>query len=68
MMLNAIPISPGGIGTGELFTFKLYQAFGSSNGANVMILFHIGNIIFSLIGLIVILFRMPKKWDHNNYN
>jgi glycosyltransferase 2 family protein len=68
MMLTAIPISPGGLGTGELFTFKLFQVFGSTNGANVMILFHIGTIIFGLIGLIVILFGIPKESDDKSYN
>lgn len=55
--LNAIPLSPGGFGSGEIFVYKLFKLFGSINGANILAMFHVSTIVFSFIGLLLYIFN-----------
>lgn len=50
LILNAIPIGPGGIGSGEALVEWLFMLFGSNNGSEVMAVLHIAFIFFSGIG------------------
>lgn len=59
-ILNAIPLGPGGLGTGEAFVYILFKLFGSLNGANIMAMFHIAMIIFSVIGFSVYILGNSK--------
>jgi len=59
--LNAIPFGAGGLGTGEVFVYKLFKLFGSVNGANIIAIFHIATIFFSLIGLILYVFHKKQE-------
>jgi len=55
--LNAIPLGPGGLGSGEIFVYKLFELFGSINGANILAMFHVATIIFSLVGFFIYIFN-----------
>ena len=59
--LNAIPLGPGGLGTGEVFVYKLFELFGSVNGANIIAIFHIATIFFSLIGFFLYVFHKKQE-------
>jgi len=50
LILNAIPIGPGGMGSGEAFVESLFMFFGSGNGGEVIAVFHIAVILFSVVG------------------
>ena len=60
LILNAIPLGPGGLGTGEAFVYALFKLFGSLNGANVMAMFHIAMIILSVIGFLLYILRKSE--------
>ena len=53
LILNAIPISPGGIGSGEYLVDWLFKSFGSQNGSEIMFILHAIFILVSLAGFIV---------------
>ncbi|MBT3250933.1 MAG: flippase-like domain-containing protein [Candidatus Marinimicrobia bacterium] len=53
LIMNAVPISPGGIGSGELFADWLFRSFGSSNGSEIMVILHLAFIVVSLFGFMV---------------
>jgi hypothetical protein len=53
LILNAIPIGPGGMGSGEAFVESLFMLFGSINGSEVIAVFHIAFILFSVIGFLL---------------
>ena len=53
LILNAIPISPGGMGSGEFLTDWLFRSFGSSNGSEIMVILHLAFIVVSLFGFLV---------------
>lgn len=52
-ILNAIPIGPGGMGSGEAFIESLFMLFGSRNGSEITAVFHIAFILFSVIGFLL---------------
>jgi len=57
LMINALPILPGGWGQGEAGFEWLFSLFHSVQGAEVAFLFHIGNVILAVgIGGIIYLF------------
>ena len=53
LILNAIPIGPGGMGSGEALVESLFMLFGSINGSEVIAVFHIAFILFSVIGFLL---------------
>ncbi len=53
LILNAIPIGPGGMGSGEAFVESLFMLFGSRNGSEVTAVFHIALVLFSVIGFLL---------------
>jgi len=53
LILNAIPIGPGGIGSGEAFTESLFMLFGSFNGSEIIAVFHVVFVLFSAIGFLL---------------
>jgi len=53
LILNAIPIGPGGMGSGEALVESLFMLFGSINGSEVIAVFHIAIILFSVIGFLL---------------
>jgi uncharacterized membrane protein YbhN (UPF0104 family) len=53
LILNAIPIGPGGMGSGEAFVESLFMLFGSRNGGEITAVFHIVVILFSVIGFFI---------------
>jgi len=53
LILNAIPIGPGGMGSGEALVESLFMLFGSRNGSEIMVVFHIALVLISLIGFMI---------------
>lgn len=49
-ILNAIPLGPGGVGSGEALVESLFILFGSRNGSEITAVGHIIFILFSIIG------------------
>ena len=66
MILNAIPLGPGGLGSGEAFVYTLFKLYGSNNGANITGIFHLLLIIFSVIGFSIYIWG--KKEIANTVN
>ena len=64
--LNAIPLGPGGLGTGEAFVYALFKLCGSMNGANINAVFHIAIIIIGIF--CYFLFIIGNKDRVNIYN
>ena len=57
LLINAIPLAPGGLGVGEVGFQGIFLLFGSDKGAEVAILFHIFYFVFALgLGGLVYLF------------
>ena len=57
MLINAIPLAPGGIGIGEAGFESIFSLFGSNKGAELAILFHAIYYILSVgVGGMVYLF------------
>ncbi|NQT21186.1 MAG: flippase-like domain-containing protein [Planctomycetes bacterium] len=52
LVVNTIPISPGGLGTGEAAWEVLFKAFDSEAGAEVAALWHALFLGWSLIGMV----------------
>lgn len=50
LILNAIPLGPGGMGSGEALVESLFILFGSRNGSEITAVGHIVLILFSIIG------------------
>ena len=48
VVINAIPIAPGGIGVGEAGFRQIFLVFGSNEGAELAFLFH---VVFFLIAI-----------------
>ena len=51
LVINSIPVMPGGLGTGELGYAMLFRAFGCTIGAEIIAVWHILFFGWSLIGL-----------------
>lgn len=66
MILNAIPIGPGGLGSGEAFVYTLFKLYGSNNGANITGGFHLILIIFSVIGFSFYIWGKKEIADTGN--
>jgi len=60
MLVTAVPVLPGGIGTGHAALSWGLQAVGSARGADVFNLFFLTNLAISLLGSVVYLLH-PKK-------
>jgi hypothetical protein len=60
LLVTAIPVLPGGIGTGHAALSWGLQAVGSARGADVFNLFFLTNLALSLVGSVVYLLH-PKK-------
>ncbi len=60
MMVNGMPISPGGIGVGEAAAVTLYALMKVDSGGEILILFHIYVIITALLGLPFYLFYKKR--------
>ena len=52
LVVNTVPISPGGLGTGEAAWEVLFGAFGSGAGAEVAAWWHVLFIGWSLVGMV----------------
>ena len=68
LLFNSIPISPGGIGVGEAAFESIFIIFGSHDGAELAILFHV--IYFALaigIGGLIYMFADYSKVNINSY-
>ncbi|MBF0432672.1 MAG: flippase-like domain-containing protein [Fibrobacteria bacterium] len=50
MMINGLPISPGGIGVGEAAAHTLYSLINVSKGGEILVFFHVFVIIVAIIG------------------
>jgi glycosyltransferase 2 family protein len=60
MMSIVIPISPAGIGVGEMTASVLFSLFGMINGAAVMIVIRLWLIVFQLAGGVVYLLHREE--------
>jgi uncharacterized protein (TIRG00374 family) len=49
LILNALPILPGGLGQGEVAFEWLFSLFGSDQGAEVALLYHVGIILVAFL-------------------
>ena len=47
---NALPLTPGGLGVGELAFHRLFEAVGMTGGAEVAVGWRMGIVLFSLLG------------------
>ncbi len=62
LLVTAIPVAPGGIGTGNVAFLWLFQLIGSQRGADVYSLFALTNLIFGSVGGWVYLrFKQAKR-------
>jgi uncharacterized protein (TIRG00374 family) len=61
LLINAIPLSPGGLGIGENAFEILYKTIGGSNGATSFLLARVFLYSPALIGLVYVLKRMVTK-------
>jgi uncharacterized membrane protein YbhN (UPF0104 family) len=50
LIVNAIPITPGGIGVGEAAFEGLFQLAGFSGGARLLLFWRLGQIPFAMLG------------------
>lgn len=50
LLINLIPIAPGGLGVGEVASFALYNMAGVEGGGEIFLLFHAYLFINSLLG------------------
>jgi uncharacterized protein (TIRG00374 family) len=51
ILVNSLPITPGGLGIAEAASASLYNLVGQAGGANGMMLARLIIIMFSLMGL-----------------
>jgi uncharacterized protein (TIRG00374 family) len=61
LLINAIPLSPGGLGIGENAFELLYKTIGGSNGATSFLLARVFLYSPALIGLVYVLKRMVTR-------
>ena len=61
LLVNAIPLSPGGLGIGENAFELLYKTIGGQNGATSFLLARVFLYSPALIGLVYVLKRMVTK-------
>ena len=61
LLINAIPLSPGGLGIGETACELLYKTIGGSNGATSFLLARVFLYSPALIGLVYVLKRMVTR-------
>ncbi len=61
LLINAIPLSPGGLGIGENAFEILYKTIGGQNGATSFLLARVFLYSPALIGLVYVLKRMVTK-------
>lgn len=61
LLVNAIPLSPGGLGIGENAFEFLYRAIGGGNGATSFLIARIFLYSPALVGLVYVLKRMVTK-------
>lgn len=47
MIVNAIPVAPGGLGVGEIGFATIFQLFGAGSGAELAVLFHLVFFLFA---------------------
>jgi uncharacterized membrane protein YbhN (UPF0104 family) len=59
--VNAIPLSPGGLGIGENAFELLYKTIGGRNGATSFLLARVFLYSPALIGLVYVLIRMVTR-------
>ena len=68
-LINAIPLAPGGLGVGEAGFRTIFLLFGSEEGAELSILFHV--IFFMLAlglgGLVYLLSDVSKEKIKKNF-
>lgn len=67
-MINGIPISPSGVGVGEVAGEVIYKQLGVSQGGEVLALVHICIMVMSLVGVpFYFLYRaLPRTKDVKN--
>jgi uncharacterized protein (TIRG00374 family) len=61
LLVNAIPLSPGGLGIGENAFELLYRTIGGRNGANSFLLARVFIYSPAIVGLVYVLMRMVRK-------
>jgi hypothetical protein len=61
LLVNAIPLSPGGLGIGENAFELLYKTIGGQNGATSFLLARVFLYSPALIGLVYVLIRMVTR-------
>ena len=61
LLVNAIPLSPGGLGIGENAFELLYKTIGGRNGATSFLLARVFLYSPALIGLVYVLIRMVTR-------
>ena len=70
VLMNSLPITPGGVGIGELSFIKMNNLFVDSSAliglANVIIFFRIVNFIVSLPAIIFYVRYKNKNYKFNN--
>ena len=63
LVVNSIPLLPGGLGTGELGYAMLFRAFGSSAGAEIIAIWHVLFFACSLPG--IVFYLKGKRMQEN---
>ena len=64
LLINLIPIAPGGLGVGEVASFALYNMAGAEGGGEIFLLFHAYLFINSVLGA-PFYFRYKDKQNIN---
>ena len=62
LVINSIPITPGGLGTAEAAYAAMFGAFGSNAGAEIAALWHILFFGWSIIGMVLYV-KGKKAYD-----
>jgi uncharacterized membrane protein YbhN (UPF0104 family) len=59
LLVTAVPVSPAGLGVGQLAFLALFHSVGTSQGANLFTLYMASFIVINLTGALLYLFPFP---------
>jgi len=59
LLVTAVPVSPAGLGVGQVAFLGLFQLVGTSQGANLFTLYMASCVVINLAGALLYLFPLP---------
>jgi uncharacterized membrane protein YbhN (UPF0104 family) len=63
LLVTAIPVSPAGLGVGQVAFLGLFHLVGTSQGANLFTLYMASFVVINLAGALFYLFPLPAAMD-----